>query len=209
MHNRSNVVFEGAPLESAEIAILAIHGRGATSDSILSLSQYLPFENAVWIAPQATSNTWYPYSFMAPFEHNQPHLDSALELVHQLLDEIDTKGPGLDKTFVFGFSQGGCLALESVARYKKHVAGVAGLSSGLIGPEGTQWGSNPSLENTQVFIGCADPDSHIPVNRVHESEAFFAAQKANVTAKIYPNGGHTINEDEIKHVKHILSSLQS
>lgn len=198
MHKLDNIVHRGASLETAKLAIIAVHGRGASPESILTLQPHLSTDTDIcWIAPAAANNTWYPYSFMAPFEANQPWLGSALELMQVLFNRVEARGPGLAKLIVFGFSQGGCLALESVIRLEKNIRAVAGFSSGLIGPEGTTWDQSPTLSKTRSYIGCSDIDSHIPITRVRESEVVFNAKGSELTVDIFKNGGHNIFPEEI------------
>ena len=94
--------------------------------------------------------------------------------------------------------------LRNAQRY----GAVVGLSGGLIGPEGTPRDYAGSLERTPVFLGCSDVDGHIPLWRVHESTKVMAGLGASVTERIYPGMGHTINDDEMKHVEALLVSLQ-
>jgi phospholipase/carboxylesterase len=58
-------------------------------------------------------------------------------------------------------------------------------------------------------LGCSDIDFHIPVERVHETAAFLEKVGGEVTTKIYPGMGHTINEDEVDHINIYLAHLLS
>ena len=80
-HNKQ-IITAGVPVSQAKKALIMIHGRGASANSILSLADHLslPADTAI-IAPQATQHSWYPYSFMAPVESNEPALGSALSLI--------------------------------------------------------------------------------------------------------------------------------
>ncbi|MEZ4581125.1 MAG: hypothetical protein R3A10_05665 [Caldilineaceae bacterium] len=51
--------------------------------------------------------------------------------------------------------------------------------------------------NTPVFIGTSDTDAHIPMERVHETTQVLRGLGAMVDERIYPQMGHTINEDEL------------
>jgi phospholipase/carboxylesterase len=104
-----------------------------------------------------------------------------------------------------GFSQGACLALEYAARNPQRYAGLAGLSGGLIGDVLREY--TGSMEGTPVFLGCSDVDFHIPKERVVESAAVFRGLGASVTERLYPNMGHTVNEDEINAVKRIMAAV--
>ena len=51
-----------------------------------------------------------------------------------------------------------------------------------------------------VFIGSADPDPHVPAERVMATAAILEKMGADVHVKIYPGMGHTISADEIREV---------
>ena len=71
----------------------------------------------------------------------------------------------------------------------------------------TDMDTSGNLENTPVFLGCSEQDFHIPKERVIESEEIFKKMGADVTMKLYPDPGHTINQDEIEVVKGIMARL--
>ena len=124
-----------------------------------------------------------------------------------MLAQLAEAGIPSERALLLGFSQGACLVLECVARHARRYGGVAGLSGGLIGPDGTPRDYPGSLDGTPVFLGCSDVDSHIPLARVHETTAVLRRLGADVTERIYPGMGHTINRDEIEHVRGMLAAL--
>ncbi len=71
----------GASLKEAEGAVVMLHGRGGSAEDILSLASAMYRPGLAYLAPQAAGNTWYPNSFLAPREENEPWLSSALSLV--------------------------------------------------------------------------------------------------------------------------------
>jgi phospholipase/carboxylesterase len=197
----------GAPLERARAVAVLLHGRGAPAEDILGLSGELEQPDMAWLAPQAPGYQWYPYSFLAPIDQNEPHLSRSLATVGAILDELKARGFGAERVALIGFSQGGCLALEFVARNARRYGAVAGLSAGLIGPPGAPRDDAGSLAGTPVFLGCSDVDAHIPLARVKESTQVLGGLGAAVTERIYPGMPHTINADEIAHVREMLSGL--
>lgn len=201
-HRKKNTVWRGEPLSQADKALVLLHGRGSSPGDILSLTRYLDTTGFALAAPAATGNTWYPTSFLAPEAQNQPWLDSALALVHATLDEIETAGIPADNLYVLGFSQGACLGLEAVARRPKSYGGVFALSGGLIGLGANQRTYLGSLLDTPIFQGCSDIDPHIPKDRVIESAATLRVLGATVTDVLF---GHSVNEDEIEHVRRGLA----
>jgi predicted esterase len=205
-HKNQPVLYAGEPLKKARAAMLLVHGRGATAQDILSLAGELPQAGFAFLAPQAAGNTWYPLPFLAPLAANEPWLTSALAKLASVLDELAGQGLPPERTFLLGFSQGACLALEFAARNARLYAGLVGLSGGLIGPPGTPRDYQGSFAGTPVFLGCSDTDPHIPKARVLESAQVLESLNAQVTARLYPGLGHTVNQDEIEFVRTMLVS---
>ena len=191
----------------AKAAVLMLHGRGASAESMLALADALAQPGLAYLAPQAVGHSWYPHSFTAPIERNEPWLSSALRSVDRLLERLGEGGFPAPRVALLGFSQGACLGLEYAARHARRYAGAIGLSGGLIGPEGTPRDYPGSLAGTPVFLGCSDIDPHIPLARVHETTEVLRRLGADVTERIYPGMGHLINDDEMKFVRGLLASL--
>jgi phospholipase/carboxylesterase len=196
MHKK-NIVTSGKELRATNKVLIMLHGRGGSAEDILSLSTHLTVNDYTLIAPQATNNTWYPYSFLAPPSQNEPWLSSALKLLKELLDDLYAKGLPSENIYFMGFSQGACLLLEFVTRNANKYGGIAAFTGGLIGDKIYKENYNGDFQNTSVFIGSANPDPHVPVERVHASTTILQDMNAVVTEKIYDNMGHTISQDEV------------
>jgi phospholipase/carboxylesterase len=192
------VMAAGIPLDGAQKAIIMLHGRGAAPQDIISLKRYLNLEGVAILAPEATNNSWYPYSFMAPVSQNQPALDSALEVIDSIVKDIEQAGISSENIYFAGFSQGACLTLEYTARHAKRYAGIIALTGGLVGQELVTDNYVGDFADTPVFISTGDPDPHVPVSRVNESIAIFEKLNAKVTSEIYPGRPHTISGEEIE-----------
>jgi predicted esterase len=207
IHQQQPVKTAGASLQEARAAMVMVHGRGATARDILTLTQELNRPQFAYLAPQAANNTWYPYSFLAPIEQNQPYLDSALATVGGLLAHLEENGFPPQRIVMLGFSQGACLLSEYAARNAQRYGAVVALSGGLIGPPGTPRNYDGSFDGTPVFFGCSDVDPHIPVERVEESASVLQGMDADVTTRLYPGMGHLVNEDEIQFVQQLMDQL--
>lgn len=202
-----HVVRAGSEVARADAAVVMIHGRGATAEGMLGLAGEFAVPGIAYVAPQAATSTWYPYSFLAPLPQNEPALSEALATVGRVVADVVARGVPHDRIVLLGFSQGACLALEYAARNARRWGGVVALSGGLIGPDGTPRDYAGSLDGTPVFLGCSDVDSHIPLNRVHESADVLGKLGGSVTKRIYPGMGHTIVADEVAHVQQLLRSF--
>ncbi len=207
-HQGQPVLIAGEPLESARAAMILVHGRGASAEDILTLVPELNQTGFAYLAPQAAGYTWYPYSFLAPLSSNEPWLSSALAVIASLLGKVAEAGIPPERTILLGFSQGACLSLEFAARNARRYGGLAGLSGGLIGPDGTPRDYQGSLSGTPVFLGCSDVDFHIPKERVQLSAEVLQRLGGNVTMRLYPGMGHMVNEDEIQFVRGMMTTLK-
>jgi len=203
-HAGARVAAAGAPLDQARGVVVMIHGRGATAESILSLAAELRVPGLAYLAPQAVGHAWYPLSFLAPTERNQPWLDSALATVGRMVAQAETAGIPPERIFLLGFSQGACLATEWTARHARRWGGLFALSGGLIGADDTPRDYAGSLDGTPAFLGCSDVDAHIPAPRVQESARILETLGARVDLRLYRGMGHTVNEDEIGAVTTVL-----
>lgn len=204
-HSGQRVVRAGAPLDTARAAMIMIHGRNAGPENILDIAPVLDRPDFAFLAPAAADGTWYPFSFMAPRERNEPGISSGLAVIEALATDLMSRGFPSHAIVLLGFSQGACLASEFSIRHPRRYGGVMVLSGGLIGPAGTTWDDvTASLDGTPVFLGCSDVDPHVPAERVLESEAVFRRLGASVARKLYPGMGHTINEDEVRAVQGVM-----
>ena len=206
-HQNQPVRNAGISLSQARGAMVMLHGRGATAASILTLVPALGITDFAYLAPQAGGNSWWPQSFLAPIPQNEPGISSGMQAVEDVLARVEAGGVPADRTVLLGFSQGACLAAEFAARHARRYGGVASLSGGLIGPNGTPRNYPGSLDGTPVFLGCSDVDSHIPAERVRLSAEVLERLGGKVTMRLYPGMGHTINEDELDVVRTMMNLL--
>jgi predicted esterase len=187
--------------------MIMAHGRGASADDILSLSREFPDPDVAYLAPQAAGHAWYPNSFLTSLEGNEPGISSGMAVLKGIVDRVMHAGIPPERIMLLGFSQGACLVLEYAARNARRFGGVVGLSGGLIGPEGTPREYGGSLEGTPVFLGCSVHDPHIPEPRVRLSKEVLTTLGAEVTMRLYPEPGHSVNEDEVRFVREMVRSI--
>lgn len=187
--------------------VVLLHGRNAAPENILDLVPRLARSQFQYVAPAAPNRTWYPYSFMADIEKNEPFLSNSLAQVEQVVTDAEASGVPRDRIVLLGFSQGACLATEFMIRNASRFGGLIAFSGGAIGPPGTTWDESGNFDGTPMFFGCSDVDAHVPEARVRESAAVCERMGAKVTTTIYPGMGHLVNDDEIAHAQGLLGSI--
>jgi len=206
-HQGQQLVTAGTPLDEADAALVLVHGRGATARSIVQMGQEVHREGIALLAPQAARNTWYPNSFLAPVERNEPGRTSGLQAVGDAVERAVEAGIDRERILLLGFSQGACLASEYVARNPRRYGGLVALSGGLIGETVDPTSYEGDIERTPVFIGCSDVDPHIPLERVKETSEAFELLHGDVDERIYEGMGHGVNEDEMDAVADLVAGL--
>ncbi|MGX5819077.1 alpha/beta hydrolase [Chitinophaga lutea] len=200
-------IYAGIAPKDAQKALIMIHGRGGSAEDILSLAAHLPVKDFALAAPQATGNTWYPQSFLAPPQQNEPWLSSALDVLGKLSDHLETQGIAKKDQYFLGFSQGACLMTEYTTRNATRYGGAFAFTGGLIGDRIYRENYQGDFAGTPVFLGTSNPDFHVPVERVYATANILREMGAAVTEKVYDGMGHTINQDEIDHAARIISGL--
>lgn len=196
MHEKE-IIIDGKPLEEAKNVLIMLHGRGGSADDILGVADHLNLQDFAIMAPQATDNTWYPLSFMAPMQENEPFLSSALDNLKEIEEELINQGFASENIYFFGFSQGACLTLEYITRSARKYGGAVAIIGGLIGNRIATDNYSTSFEGTKIFIGTSNPDAHVPLERVEETVKILREKDADVRLEVYENLGHTICQEEI------------
>ena len=203
MHKKNSII-AGKELTKNGKVLIMVHGRGGSAEDIISLSSYLEVKEFTVIAPQATNNSWYPYSFLESPSRNEPWLSSALEVLNDIVDDLKSKGIPTTNVYFLGFSQGACLTLEFVTRNASRYGGVVAFTGGLIGDKIYNDNYRGDFEKTPMFIGTSNPDPHVPVERVYATTNILKDMNAEVTEKVYNHMGHTINHDEIETANRVV-----
>jgi phospholipase/carboxylesterase len=199
------IIQAGTPIEQATGVLILLHGRGGSAEDMIGLGRALTSDRLALLAPQAPGHTWYPYSFLAPRQQNEPYLSSALKQVEAALAKATSAGLAISRVGLCGFSQGACLATEFVARHPQRYAGLLAFTGGLIGPLEEPISLTGDLAGTPVLLSSGDPDPHVPWKRVQQSGELLTSIGGQVMLQRFPGRPHTILPEEIEQGKKLLS----
>jgi phospholipase/carboxylesterase len=200
----SNWIQTGLPLTESKKAILLLHGRGASAESILSLASYLDLDEFSIFAPQAAQRTWYPYGFMASDQGNLSALNSSLQQVSLLFQFLVEEGIAPEQIYLLGFSQGACLSLEFAARNAQKLGGVVAFTGGLIGEKLEEKKYSGDFQGTPILLSSSAHDMHVPAQRIHDSAQQLQKMGAEVSLKFFEDELHTIRPEELTWVNQTL-----
>ncbi|WP_256298417.1 alpha/beta hydrolase [Haloarchaeobius salinus] len=207
-HADQPVVTAGAPSMAAEVAVVLVHGRGATADGVVNLAGSFYRHGVAFFAPQASRSRWFPYDGRGDVDRNEPHLSSAVGAVERVLVAVADAGIPPERTVLFGFSQGAAVVTELLCRKPRRLGGVVVLSGGFAGPDDRRFADpGGSLAGTPVFVGSGDADESVPVERVRATADRLRALDGDVTVRVEPGLEHGISEAEFEVVRELLDDL--
>jgi phospholipase/carboxylesterase len=200
----SNWIHTGLSLSESKKALILLHGRGASAESILSLTSYLDLADFSVFAPQAAQRTWYPYGFMASDQGNLSALNSSLQQVSLLFQFLIENGKAPEQIYVMGFSQGACLSLEFTARNAQKFGGVVAFTGGLIGEKLEEKKYKGDFQGTPILLSSSAHDLHVPAQRIHDSAQLLQKMGAEVSLSLFEDELHTIRPEELTWVNQRL-----
>lgn len=205
IHQNQPILHAGEDLERARAGAILLHGRGASAEDILGISDYLRFPGLAWLAPEAAGNVWYPERHFAPLEANEPALSSAFMVIEQLIGGLMGRGIPAERIFFGGFSQGACISTEFALRHPRRWGGIFVFSGSFMGPAETpSAAAQGSFEGTPVLVACGDPDPYFEAESVRRTAGMFRARGAAVEELLVPGIGHSIGDEAMDLASGIL-----
>jgi predicted esterase len=199
-------VFAGAPEQDASAAAVLLHGRWQSPGYMIEVAGRVAAPDVAYVAPPAPGGTWYPQTFLAPYEENRAGLERALARVEAEVRGLEARGWSRDRIAFIGFSQGACLACEYVWRNPGRWAGLVAFTGGLVGPAGHPWPVTGSMQGTPVLLSNGDADPWVPWSRVEETAQAFRAAGAAVETRLYPGREHLVSDDEAALARAMLAA---
>ncbi|MFA5506317.1 MAG: phospholipase [Vulcanimicrobiota bacterium] len=198
------VLMHGAEPEEAKLIVILLHGRGASGDDIMGLSQEIEGDDICWLAPTALNNAWYPARFMERRAANEPFLTLSTEQVKGLIAEFP-----IEKVILGGFSQGACLTADILARHPMPLAGAWLFSGGLIGTDEELPAVTQAYQGLPVTLSGSLQDPHIPAERMKRTAQHLGQMGARVETLHYDFPSHQIAAEEVELAQQVLQQVRA
>ena len=192
------------PSEAAAVAIL-VHGRGRSPNDMRDLAVAFASPAISFIMPGAPGGTWYPESFLAPIDRNEPALSASLTRYGRIVDAVIAQGIAPENIVLGGFSQGACLTAEYLIRNPRPYGAVLLFTGGVIGPPGTRWPVQPALDGVPVYLSGSRVDEWVPHSRVDETADVLWASGARVKLRMFEDRPHEVCGEEIAAARELLA----
>ena len=182
----------GTPADRAELAVLAVHGRGQDPAFMRATARRFGSAPVRFYAPEAEGNTWYPLSFLEPVERNQPALDRSSRILEACLDRLAQAGFDRRRVVLWGFSQGACLLSHLVLTDPRPVAGLVLFTGGYLGTAPPPVPGDRVLHGVPAVLRSIEDDPWVPRHRVEDTAALLRQAGAQVDRRIDPGTEHII-----------------
>ena len=165
----------------------------------------LPIDDpdVAYVLPAATGGSWYPGRYFEPRIVNEPELGHALEAAEAAIAALLDAGVPPQRIVVAGFSQGGCLVADAIARNPRPYAGVALLTGALIGAEDDVTKPGP-LDGLPVFMETSRHDEWVALEHVEGTARALEAAGARVTLEVSDDREHRIRDAAVAGVRALL-----
>jgi predicted esterase len=187
------------PAEARRVAVL-VHGRNQDPGYMLEhLVAPLDLPDVAYVLPAAAGGSWYPGRFNEPRERNEPWLSHALDAVAYALAGLPAQ-----RVVLAGFSQGGCLVADLLARTPRPYAGAAVLTGALIGSEDDATEVAP-LAGLPVYMETSRYDEWVAIEYVKATLQRLKAAGARVELEVADDPEHRIRDAAVAGVRALLS----
>ncbi|HET8979688.1 MAG TPA: dienelactone hydrolase family protein [Solirubrobacteraceae bacterium] len=207
-HLEREPVAAGPELAQARMAAVLVHGRDQDEQVMLDVVGRLALPDVAYLLPVAAGNVWYPGRYFDPLPANAPWVAWSLDALDAAIARARAGGVAEERIVVAGFSQGGCLVAELVARRPRRLAGAAVLTGTLMGPDGEETRPDP-VDGLPMFFGASRYDEWVRIERVHASAQAFERAGARVTVETYEDREHLINDDAVAGVRRLLADART
>ncbi len=194
----------GRAIARARRVAVVIHGRGQDPVYMLEhLVAQLDAPDVAYVLPPAAGGSWYPGRYNEPRVANEPWLGHALEAGESVIAGLLAAGVPAEQIVLAGFSQGGCLVADLLARTPRPYAGVAILTGALIGPDSDVTRPEP-LDGVPVFMESSRYDGWVALERVEATARALEAAGARVELQVAEDREHRIRDAAVAGVRALL-----
>lgn len=196
---------KGVEQGAAEYVVVFLHGYGADGNDLLGLADTLGphLPEAAFYAPDAPEQCagnpfgfqWFPIPWMdgSTEEAVVASLETSSQDLNEFLDMVlEAEGLTADRLILFGFSQGTMMSLHVAPRRDVAVAGVAGFSGRLLGPEHLQ---DEIRSKPPVLLLHGDQDDVVPPESLPAAAEALQSAGVDVYAHIMKGTAHGIAPD--------------
>lgn len=186
-------------LATATDVVIAVHGRGATADSIVQRAREISGDGPgiAIVAPQAPDTAWVHASYLSAWTDAPDAVRRAFDTIREARAWARRHAPGA-RLHLLGFSQGACLALELLAHDDEPSHGtrwssVIAIAGARVGPAKGRPAVGEAILGVPVLVGKSAADRWIDAESFESTVAELTAAGAEVEVIVDPGDAHEIS----------------
>mmetsp|Transcript_19105 Transcript_19105/g.36542 ORF Transcript_19105/g.36542 Transcript_19105/m.36542 type:complete len:292 (-) Transcript_19105:522-1397(-) len=206
-----------------DLCVIFIHGLGDNGKMWADQWDQLNLEKIKVICPTAPTvpvsinkgakmPAWFDLPPMGPemfTKIDEKGIGASIAHVFDTIEKECASGTSIGRIVIGGFSQGGCLAIQTVLRCKYELAGVV-LMSAFMGPD--QNLKPPFIETTNLAVpwiwGHGDADPIVPYAMGKWSSDSLKKMGVDLEWHCYPKQTHIASPEQFRHVADFLEKLR-
>ena len=198
------ILWSAPPAERAgRPLMLLLHGFGSNERDLFDLAPLLPSDYVVASlrapTPSGGGWTWFAVNPTVAGDPDPAVASAAAKLV---LEWLDTQSH--PTVSLLGFSQGGALALQMLRHAPARFESILFLSSFVSRGE-VDGDAQLVSDRAPVFWGRGDADTRLPAAAIERTAAWLP-EHTDLTARVYPNMGHSISQQELADINAFLAA---
>lgn len=190
-----------APTSAQKVMIL-MHGLGDSLESYKIFAKEVNVTGLSYLLLNAPKKYYFGYSWYdIPPKDPIPGIENSVSIIKSLIHDLVKQNEQLDYEDIFlaGFSQGGCVSLETAYQLEHKLGGIV-LMSPRIYPERLPQGLSKCLRETDIFCAHGTNDPVIDINQT--KAGIDHINKLGASSEFYQyEMEHDIDIDEIMQLR--------
>ena len=160
--------------------MLVMHGLGDSMEGYRSLVPELGIPEMNYLLINAPDHYVSGFSWYDIYENPEPGIIRSRKLLIDLLDHQNKEGFEYDHMFLFGFSQGCLMAVETGARCEHTLGGIIGISGYVQNPEALVKEKSEAAESQNFLITHGNADDIIPIEKSRPTFQYLSDSGLNI-----------------------------
>ncbi len=172
--------------------MIVMHGLGDSLDSYEPLAKEINVTGLHYLLVNAPKSYFFGHSWYdIPPGNPRQGIDESVKKLQQTISELNDQGFKNEDIFLLGFSQGGCIAMETLYSLKGPLAGIIALSPRLYLEK-----LPSSISKTPIFMAHGKTDEAINFNETFSNMNEIKKLNPDLEFHAY-DYGHTFDIDTI------------
>lgn len=175
--------------------MVVLHGLGDSMEGYRWLPSVMGNPRLNYLLVDAPDSYYGGFSWYDIYDNPSPGIERSRKLLFTLMDQQRKAGYHTEKTFLFGFSQGCLMTLETGLRYPYQFAGLVGISGYANEPKNLINELSPVAKDQKFLITHGTTDPLLPLKKTKSHIDQLRTAGVNIQWEVFEKE-HTIQGEE-------------